>query len=356
MDQEDPIAQFFPGQEAVDLYEVLSIPNDAKIDVIKKAYRRLALVYHPDKHATASDADKATASIKFQQVGFAYAVLGDEKRRLRYDRIGKTDEGFELTAGDDGWEAYFEAMFERVTRGRLDEMKKEYQGSSEEVEDLVAAYTSTGGSIDEIMNHIPHSTHEDEARFIIIISDLITKGILPMFDAWEKSVRDEKAKLIRRKQGEKEAKEAEQLAKELGVWDEFYGSGKKGKRKTEEKGKKQADEEDGKEEDHSALQALILKKRRKNMDSFFDGLAAKYAEPPTKARGQAKKRGRAANGEEGEGLPNKKIRKGGPQPSDIDDEEFEKLQTSLFGDKAKVSSSKLESQAKTATKTWTKVK
>jgi len=31
-------------------------------------------------------------------------------------------------AGEDGWEAYFEDMFERVTRGKLDEMKKEYQG------------------------------------------------------------------------------------------------------------------------------------------------------------------------------------------------------------------------------------
>lgn len=128
MDQEDPITQFFPDLDTVDLYEVLSVPSDAKIDIIKKAYRRLALVYHPDKHATASDADKATASTKFQQVGFAYAVLSDEERRLRYDQTGRTDEGFELAAGDEGWEAYFEAMFERVTRGKLDDMKKEYQG------------------------------------------------------------------------------------------------------------------------------------------------------------------------------------------------------------------------------------
>ena len=41
---------------------------------------------------------------------------------------GKTDEGFEMVAGEDGWEAYFEEMFERVTRGKLDEMKKAYQG------------------------------------------------------------------------------------------------------------------------------------------------------------------------------------------------------------------------------------
>lgn len=129
MDQEDPISQFFPGQDSVDLYDVLSVPAEARLEDIKKAYRRLALVYHPDKHATATPGAKAEASTKFQQIGFAYAVLSDEKRKKRYDATGKTDEGFELAAGDDGWEAYFEEMFERVTRGKLDEMKKEYQGS-----------------------------------------------------------------------------------------------------------------------------------------------------------------------------------------------------------------------------------
>ncbi|KAG6866903.1 hypothetical protein C0991_003818 [Blastosporella zonata] len=333
MDQEDPITQFFPDQVAVDLYEVLSVSNDAKIDAIKKAYRRLALVYHPDKHTNSTDSAKAAASTKFQQIGFAYAVLGDERRRHRYDETGKTDEGFELAAGDDGWEAYFEAMFERVTRGKLDEMKKEYQGSSEELDDLAAAYTNTGGSIGEILNHIPHSGHEDEARFIIAISDLIAKGTLPVLDAWQKGVKDEKARLLRQKQGDKEAKEAEKLAKELGVWDEFYGSGKKGDRKSKGKGKKQAGEEDV-EEDVSALQALIIKKKEKNMDSFFDGLAAKYAESKPKTRGT--KRGRA----EEDALPAKKTRTGALQMPDIDDAEFEKLQTKLFGDKtAKGSSS-----------------
>lgn len=130
MDREDPISQFFPGQDSVDLYTVLSLTDEAKLEDIKKSYRRLALMYHPDKHASSSESAKADASTKFQQIGFAYAVLSDEKRRQRYDRTGKTDEGFELTAGEDGWEAYFEEMFERVTRGKLDEMKKEYQGLS----------------------------------------------------------------------------------------------------------------------------------------------------------------------------------------------------------------------------------
>ena len=128
-DTPDPISQFFQDAESVDLYEVLSVSHDAKADEIKKAYRRLALAHHPDKHATASDSAKADASLKFQQVGFAYAVLSDEKRRLRYDKTGKTDEGGALEPGEGGWEAYFEDLFESVTREKLDEDKKQYQGT-----------------------------------------------------------------------------------------------------------------------------------------------------------------------------------------------------------------------------------
>ena len=96
-------SQFFPGEEDdVDLYAVLKITNEATSDAIKKSYRRLALIYHPDKHATSSYQAKADASVKFQQIGFAYAVLNDETRRARYDKTGKTDEGFEL--GEDGCE------------------------------------------------------------------------------------------------------------------------------------------------------------------------------------------------------------------------------------------------------------
>ncbi|KAJ6630789.1 DnaJ-domain-containing protein [Mycena sp. CBHHK59/15] len=334
MDHEDPITQFFPGEESVDLYAVLSLTSDVKLDDIKKAYRRLALLYHPDKHATATDTRKADASTKFQQIGYAYTVLSDEKRRHRYDKTGKTDEGFDLGPGEDGWDAYFEELFDRVTRGKLDEMKKEYQGSPEEVNDLKSTYVETKGSIGDIMTFIPHSTYDDEARFIVIITDLISKGDLPVLPAWGKSINDEKSKLIRRKQGEKEAEEAEKMAKELGVWEEFYGSGKPSERGSRGKGKMKKDEAQEDEEDHSVLQALILKKQKKT-DSFFDSLAAKYAEPEQKSR-KGKKRGTAEPADESEESPKKK-RRGVPPPPEIDDEEFEKLQQKLFGNNTKPS-------------------
>lgn len=194
----------------------------------------------------------------------------------------------------------------------------------EEVEDIKVAYHEMNGLIGDIMTFIPHSTHEDEARFIVLITNLIAKDELSSLPGWESSVKDEKSRLVRQKQGEKEAAEAEKLAKELGVWDEFYGSGKKGARKG--KGKKGDDEE----EDTSALQALILKKKQ-NMDGFYDSLAAKYAQPESKSKGKGKKR--AQDDDVEDTAPKKKKSKVAPAPPEIDDEEFDKLQQKLFGDK-----------------------
>ncbi|TFK29926.1 DnaJ-domain-containing protein [Coprinopsis marcescibilis] len=344
MDDNDPISQFFPGQGAVDLYAVLKLERDATLEAIKKSYRRHALVYHPDKHATATEEAKAEASTQFQQIGFAYAVLSDEKRKARYDKTGKTDEGFDLGAGEDGWEAYFEELFERVTRGKLDELKKEYQGSAEEIEDLKTAYLETTGSIAEIMTYIPHSTHEDEARFVMTISSLISKGELVTNSTWKKSVKDEKSRLARKQEGEKEAKEAEELARELGVWEEFYGNGKPAQRSKSSGKGKSAPKGAEDEEDISALQALILKKRAKNMDSFFDGLAEKYA--PSKGKGKGKKRSSPGDEEE---IPAKRQRSTGiPPPPDIPEEEFTRMQEKLAANKSSSGSSKPKAKSRKA--------
>jgi DnaJ family protein C protein 9 len=135
MDDADPISQFFPDVDpsTVDLYAVLGLSGTnapaPSADDIKKAYRRAALLHHPDKHAAAPEEARALAARTFMQVGFAYAVLGDAARRTRYDATGSTTEALDGGAGADGWDAYFEQMFEKVTKATLDEMKKAYQGA-----------------------------------------------------------------------------------------------------------------------------------------------------------------------------------------------------------------------------------
>lgn len=212
------------------------------------------------------------------------------------------------------------------------------------------AYNDTDGYLDEIMGHIPHSTIEDEPRFVRLITNLIKSGDLTSTSTWEKSVKDETARLKRKKKSAKEAGEAEALAKEIGVWDEFYGSGKPTDVAAwKQKGKQKANGSNEKEEDVSVLQALILK-RKKNMDGFFDDLAAKYAEPEHSARSGGS-RGKKRKAEVGEDSLTKKSRTV-PPPPDIGDEEFAKIQGSLL--KKASASSKSRSSSKGEAKRKTK--
>jgi molecular chaperone DnaJ len=69
--------------EKRDYYEVLGVSRDATADDLKKAYRKLAVKYHPDKNP----GDKA-AEDKFKEVSEAYDVLNDDQKRAAYDRYG----------------------------------------------------------------------------------------------------------------------------------------------------------------------------------------------------------------------------------------------------------------------------
>ena len=66
-----------------DYYDVLGVSKTADKDEIKKAYRKLALKYHPDKNP-----DDKEAEDKFKEVNEAYEVLSDEDKRQKYDQFG----------------------------------------------------------------------------------------------------------------------------------------------------------------------------------------------------------------------------------------------------------------------------
>tara|TARA_Y100000590_G_scaffold426696_1_gene536082 strand:- start:324 stop:1466 length:1143 start_codon:yes stop_codon:yes gene_type:complete len=79
-----------------DYYEVLGVIKSASSDEIKKAYRKLALKYHPDRNKN----DKS-AEAKFKEASEAYHVLSDKERRTNYDQFGHA--AFEGSAGKGGF-------------------------------------------------------------------------------------------------------------------------------------------------------------------------------------------------------------------------------------------------------------
>lgn len=75
--------------DSEDFYEILGLKKDASQDEIKKAYRKNALKYHPDKQVGKSETEKKEAEEKFKKLAEAYETLSDPEKRKLYDQYGK---------------------------------------------------------------------------------------------------------------------------------------------------------------------------------------------------------------------------------------------------------------------------
>jgi curved DNA-binding protein len=91
-----------------DYYEVLGVPRTASDEEIKKSFRKLARMYHPDIAK-----DKKTAEEKFKEINEAYEVLGDAENRKKYDQLGPNWKAGEDFRPPPGWESFAGGPFAR---------------------------------------------------------------------------------------------------------------------------------------------------------------------------------------------------------------------------------------------------
>lgn len=97
-----------------DYYEVLGVKKGDAADDIKKAYRKLAIKYHPDRNP-----DNKEAEEKFKEISQAYEILSDDKKRSQYDQFGHeayTQRGGAGTPGGGGYHNPYD-IFEQVFGG-----------------------------------------------------------------------------------------------------------------------------------------------------------------------------------------------------------------------------------------------
>jgi len=94
---------------AKDYYEILGVPKGASEEEIKKAYRRLAMQYHPDRN----QGKETWANEKFKEINEAFGVLGDPEKRRQYDQFGTVG-----AAGD--------IFGSQYTRGSFEDLMKDF--------------------------------------------------------------------------------------------------------------------------------------------------------------------------------------------------------------------------------------
>ncbi|CAF3704061.1 unnamed protein product [Rotaria sordida] len=240
--------------QTANLYEIFSIHRTATDAQVKKAYRQLALRYHPDR----TDIDqKEEAKTKFQIIGKIYAILSDDEKRKIYDDTGAMDDD-DLTMGINDWYDYCKKMFRKVTKNDLVEFENKYKGSDEEKNDLKRIYLEVAGDMDQIFERHLLTCLEDEDRLRSMIDQMIEDNEVPPFDAYTKETKAKRNK--RHKKLTKEAAEAEKLMKELNIGND----------------------------DASLERAIQMRQQQRASSSFYDQLLEKYG---SKTNNGNKKRG-----------------------------------------------------------------
>ncbi len=108
--------------EYKDYYKILGLERSATVDDVRKAYRKLAMKYHPDRNPGDKSAEE-----RFKDINEAYQVLSDSEKRARYDQLGSAYSNWQQrggTPGDFDWSQWFGGQpgGTRVEYGDMDDV------------------------------------------------------------------------------------------------------------------------------------------------------------------------------------------------------------------------------------------
>ncbi|EGD80444.1 hypothetical protein PTSG_11089 [Salpingoeca rosetta] len=234
-----------------DLYKLFCVERDASQEDLKKAFRRQALRYHPDK--AGSDPEATT---KFQLISRAHKFLCSPSRRKSYDRTGVIDDEDLPSDPDFSWEEYWHELFPALTEEDIANFSSSYKGSEEEDEDLKTAYRQHEGDLKAIFSFVPLSDPlSDLDRFRAKIEAWIAAGEVGDYPAF----RDKKKEKLLLQQAKKEAKQAAK-AKAAAKASATRGKKTKGKSGTRNSGS------DGGED----LALMIMRRQQERKKAFAD--------------------------------------------------------------------------------------
>jgi len=153
-----------------DYYEILGVPRTASADEIKKSFRKLARIYHPDVAK-----NKVTGEAKFKELNEAYEVLSDAEKRRKYDQLGANwEHGAEFTPPP-GHGAY-------QRRGNFQEGASPFEfsgtGFSDFFETFFAGSRDHPGSFRRTSHHADEATlaargHDAEADILVTLEEAL---------------------------------------------------------------------------------------------------------------------------------------------------------------------------------------
>ncbi|CAJ0566229.1 unnamed protein product, partial [Mesorhabditis spiculigera] len=238
-----------------DLYDVLG--NRLKPFLVKKAYYKKSMLWHPDRFSGENKEESETATQKFQTLSGVYRILSDKEKRKIYDESGSCGDEEGLDATFEEAVRMWKGMFKKVTVEDIENFYNEYRNSEEERNDLRTHYERFSGNFNKIMEYTMGCSMDQEDRLRGIIDEMIDEGLLKKTAQYTKST--SKAALRKRKRkNEREAEEAEEALKEIQQKEQASGS---------------------------SLEGMILAQRQQraeDLDDFLDQLASKYAKPAKK--------------------------------------------------------------------------